>query len=210
MKVKGGCQWAAPIVLAILLLTSTVSSVHGEGITRGRSPFERFPFYEDIPSNTYALLHEGNLYGTRWVTYVYRSREGGRFARKSPCLFLGSITKEGSYSNAYGCGPLAPGGDSNAVPVFPLTTNSDGARNESFGALTFNKSVKRVALELDTGETLHFKTKLVLASEAAQARVDRFRVVTFGLAREVCVNEVRAFDSAGTVVMRSPLEEECP
>lgn len=170
-------------------------------------PYRDFPLAKDVPGKSFAILGEGALPDkTRWGAYA--SRVGaGNLGREHPCISVARITQLGEYGHATSCGPLAPGGRPQKVPVNLLIAGSynnkpDGpVIGESVGALSFDLSVWKVVLGLADGNSVVRHTKIFNAKQQAKTRLPKFRYVAFAMQREICVATISGYTRSGKLVL---------
>lgn len=204
-----GLSGCVLIVIAVVLL-GWASGASGKG-SRHNGDFEDFPLWYEIPVKAFAVLHEGDLYGTRWATYVYRPRGSMAKGRETPCVLIARISWDGSYNSANGCGQPVPVSGVDVPPVFPMlggtiVNRAGDIQGEAFGAIAVTGDVVKISVAVEPGPAIVRRTIPVGKRRAHKARVAPFRYAAFGVGRDACAKAVSGFDKAGKLVLQEPLE----
>lgn len=197
---------------AILCARAVGATSSGEASGAGGA-YAEFPLWTDVPGQSFAKLKEGRLdNGTRWAAYASRVGRGAK-AGRNPCLTVARITAFGAYTNAVGCGPLAPGAGNRPVYVSVSASyqNKPGGPllGETEMALSFSPGITSVKLTLSNGEALGRKTNIFKRSQRRRAHLVRFRYLAVALDRDRCVETVTGFNQSGAEVFESDTEQ-CP
>ena len=166
------------------------------------SSFDSFPLWKDVPGRSFAKLGEGRLKsGTRWG--VYASRVGSRRTRREePCISAARITVGGRYTDAHGCGPLAPQPGSDPPVYVTITGSGQNELNgpvvgESVLGMTFKYQVRSVLLRFSNATEMAHRTRLFNAKQMVKTGLAKFRYIAIGLQRDVCVQEVVGYSATG-------------
>lgn len=171
------------------------------------------PLWRDagIPLDAFAVLEEGVVRKTRWGVYAFRGKK-----TDTPCLalvdlYFGGGKRAVSVHSERRCRPVTRLERSPmAVHLgYQYQERADsplvGAEAIGFGVAP---DVMRLSAQLVPGGQRTLTTRILSPRQARKARVDVFRYVAFGVAREVCIGETKGLDSAGEVVV-SASPEQC-
>jgi hypothetical protein len=142
-------------------------------------------------------LGDGSTRRLRWRISAFRGRGS---SAGQPCLFEQNALFDG-YSQAVECGSPAPPGD----PLFTQFSASWDRGDEdvaatSFG-LVFSVDVVRVTLDLVPGPSRTVRTRLLSTGQSKKSRLDQFRYLAFGVARDACLRRVIGFDGDGSEIL---------
>lgn len=180
-----------------------------------QSIYADFPLWKDVRGSHFSKLRGGYLGTTRWAAYV--SRVGAsREARRLPCLTLAKISGGGVYGVGAGCGPLAPSGDQDRMPVYVLfggaaaSTGGSGVTEESFFSMSVSRHVRRLVLAFETsdgGFELERAPELLSLRKARKAGVTLFRFAAFALRQNVCLRHVTGYAGSGAKLLDSEVQE---
>jgi hypothetical protein len=201
--------------MVALILGSAQDAPLANAAARTKGDFRSFPLARaSVPVSSFAVLGEGIRGEVRWGVYAFRATVGKQ-ARQHPCIVVATITRSGEYGSVPGCGALAPGGHVHRSPVGVLiggTYSSEiGGEVSAITALamTFDRSVSTIELEVEPGNALELQTSYLTVSQARKARLARFRFVAVSVARDVCEKHLRGLDAFGGLVLDADLKE-CP
>jgi hypothetical protein len=112
------------------------------------------------------------------------------------------ITRYGRYASAHRCSGLAPQADGEP-PVYVALSGSEQAHpdgpviGEVVMGLSFQTSVKEVRLNFASGGQMRRATRLFNPRQQSKTDLVPFRYVALGMQRDVCVQTVTGYDSAG-------------
>ena len=187
-----------------LVLCGVVAFGAGQVGADGRVPESaaaarvQFPLWKDVPGESFAVLGKGVRRGTQWEAFASRASKA-KSSKERPCVTVARFTKDGSYTNAGGCGPLAPENGLRNPPVFPLI----GETGASFFAASFSHGVASVTIELGSGRIIEKTPPLLSRHQARKTRLPRFRFIAMSLPEDACIERVTGSDWMGTVILDS-------
>lgn len=180
-----------------------------DGASHVSKQVREFPLWSMVPSRSFAVLDEGIERQQRWGLYTFRGK--GAHADQKPCielvtLYFGSPGGGLSLQGSDGCGVLAPPAHQPVLVHGGITvskTVKGPAVSDSIFGMTMALNVSSIRVELEPNVVRRFHTRLLSQAQARKARVRQFRYVSFGIAKEVCLAQVTAYDSRGVGLLET-------
>jgi len=184
------------IALAALCLNLVATGAHGE------SRSFRFPLWKDVPGRSFAVLAGGARNGTEWAVFASRAGTSAR-SKERPCITVARFTRDGRYSNAGSCGPLAPEKGLRYPPIHPLL----GETGASYFAVSLSREVKKLEVELGSRKIIRRTPEMLNRHQARKAHLPRFGYIAVRLAEDVCISRLRGFNLEGQLILDSETYE---
>jgi hypothetical protein len=191
-------QWQYLLSGALIMLCLSVrtTSTYADGTAY------RFPLWKDVPGKSFSVLKHGLIGGTEWAAFASRAGAAPT-SRDKPCITVAEFTKEGSYSNAGGCGWLAPEMGLRYPPISPLI----GEVDTSVFAISFARQVLRVEIELGSGEVIVRTPRTLTPQQARKARLPRLGYVAMAIGTDACISRIKGFSGIGELILDSETHE---
>lgn len=200
--------------LGVFFFCSVLALGSGPSIARpGRgsqsSSYDDFPLWKDVPGRSFAKLGGGRLRnGSRWAAFASRVGGGSR-GGDNPCLTVARITRFGEYGAPHGCGPLAPAGQD--PPVMAMMTTSANlpgqGKGETIISMSFKPFITSVKISTGSNNFLYRRTQMLNRYQQRKTHLSRFRYVSLGLEKVICIAKIVGFNADGDVAFEAVIGE---